>query len=127
MGSCLAVSMVVIVGMGPATPTRGAVPLDLHLGLGVANDPLAVLLGEGVDDGAPVGDLADGAGDEHLLLGYAHAAKLNGEALEVLGPTGGLGLGAGDLSHAPETVQDTPWQPDGTREILVDVDWVEVP
>ena len=87
---------------------------------------LLALLGDRVDQHAAVGGLAHGASDHDLLLGHAHAAKLDREALEMLGAAGRLGLRARDLGHRPEAVQDAPGQADGARELLVDVDRVEV-
>ncbi len=55
-----------IVG-GAMAPDR-APALELELGLGVADDLLAGLLGDRVDDRPAVPDLADGAGDDDLLL-----------------------------------------------------------
>ena len=42
------------------------------------------------------------------------------------GPPSGLGVGASHLGHGPEPVQDPPGEADLLRELLVDVNRVEV-
>ena len=117
--------MALIVGRGGGA--RSARPAQSsQLGLGVADDLLAVLLGDRVDDRAPVADLAHRAAHDDLLLGHAHAAELHRQPLQVRGPARRLGLRARDLRHRPQPVQDPPRQPDRARELLVDVDRVEV-
>src|SRR5271170_2338298 len=59
---------------------RPAGRLDDDLGLGVADDLLAVLFGDGIDDRHSVADLANRARDRDLLLGHAHAAELHRQA-----------------------------------------------
>ena len=71
--------------------------------------------------------LLDGAGDRHLLLGEAHAAELDREALQrARVAAGDRGVGARDLGHRPEAVQDAAGQADRLGELGVDVDRVEV-
>jgi hypothetical protein len=48
------------------------------------------------------------------------------ERLERGRVAGRLGLRAGDLRHRPQAVQDLARQPDRLRELVVDVDRVEV-
>jgi hypothetical protein len=43
-----------------------------------------------------------------------------------LSRSGGLGLGARDLGHRPQAVEDPARQADRARELVVDVDRVEV-
>src|SRR3954453_14422225 len=93
-----------------------------HLGLALADDPAAVLLGLGLDLRHAVGFIRDGRGDGDLLLGEAHAAELDLEALEL--PR--LADRAGDLGHRPEAMEDAAGEPDRLGELLVDVDRVEV-
>src|SRR3954449_1699367 len=100
MSSWRGLSTAPIVGGAP-----GGLP-DAEARLGVADDGLAVLLGDGVDDRDAVGHLLDGARDGDLALGQSDAAELDGQAPERVRAAAGLGLGAGDLRHGPEAVQD---------------------
>src|SRR5436190_356610 len=108
------------VGVAIARPILGAGGPDL--GLGVADDLLARLLGQRVDRRDSVGDLAHGRAHHQLLLGEAHAAELDAQARERLRPARGLGLGARHLGHHPQPVEDLARQTDGLRELLIDVD-----
>src|SRR5437870_7888030 len=85
----------------------------LDLCLGVADDLVAALLRDRVDHDPGTVGLAHGAADDDLLLWQPHAAKLDRQALEVLGPSRRLGLRAGDLRHGPQTVKDLAGQADG--------------
>src|SRR4051812_6641444 len=89
-----------------------------HLGLALANDPAAVLLGLGFDLRHTVGFAGDRRGDRELLLGEAHAAELDFESLELAR----LAHGARDLRHGPQAMEDAAWEADGLGEVLVDVD-----
>ena len=52
-------------------------PLDPDLRLAVTDDPLAVLLGLGLDDRDPVVHFPNSAGDDDLVGELAHPAKLD--------------------------------------------------
>ena len=106
-------------------PSRGG-GSELDLCLGVPDDLVAGLLSDGVHDRTAVLHLAHKAGHDDLLLRYAHPAELHGKALEVSWSACRLGLRPRDLGHAPQAVEDPPWQPDGFRELLVDANRVEV-
>src|SRR5512144_98661 len=99
-----------------------------QLCLGVPDHLIVALGGDRVDDHAPVAGLLDRAADHQLLLGEAHAAELDREALERARVAAGeLGVAAGDLGHHPEAMQDVAGQADPLGELRVDVDRVEVP
>src|SRR5947209_6059177 len=84
-----------------APPGRRSARLELRLG--VADDLVAVLLGDGVDERPPVANLLDGAGHDDLLLRKAHPPELNREALEPAGVVaGGRRVRARDLCHPVE-------------------------
>ena len=71
--------------------------------------------------------LGDGAGDDDLLLGHAHAAELDREPLQRPRVTArGLGVGTRHLGHRVEAVEDVARQADRLGELGVDVDRVEV-
>src|SRR5829696_3668971 len=97
----------------------GSIPSESknHLGLALADDPAAVLLGLGLDLPHAVGLVGDRRCDGDLLLGEAHAAELDLEALELAG----LADRAGDLRHGPEAMEDATGEPDRLGELLVDV------
>lgn len=97
-----------------------------QLGLGVADDPPAALLAAAFDDGQAAVDRTHLPRHDELLLGQAHAAELHAQALQGLRPAAGFRVSARDLGHRVEAVQDPPRQPDLLRELLVDVDRVEV-
>src|SRR5919107_2049259 len=94
--------------------------------LGVADDRLAVLLGDGVHDGDAVARLLHGARDRDLALGEGDTAELDLEPLERVRPAGGLGQRAGDLRHRPQAMEDLAGEADLLGEVVVDVDGVEV-
>src|SRR3954462_5680108 len=73
-----------------------------HLGLALAADPAAVLLGLGLGLRHAVGFAGDGRGDGDLLLGEAHAAERYLESLDLAR----LADRAGDLRHRPEAMED---------------------
>src|SRR5262249_37215883 len=104
-------------------PRRSA---DPNLGHGIPNDALTALLGFGADDRGIAVDLANGPLDRDLLAEAPHSAELNAELPQRLGAAGGLGVGAGDLGHRPEAMEDAPRQADLLGELLVYVDRVEV-
>jgi hypothetical protein len=74
-----------------------------------------------------VGDVLDRRGHDDLLLEHAHPAELDAQPAQRVRAAGGLGLGARDLGHRPQPVQDPSGQADLLGELLVDVDRVEVP
>src|SRR3954452_6911062 len=77
-----------------------------HLGLALADDPAAVLLGLGLDLRHAVGFAGDGRGDGDLLLGEAHAAELHLEAPE----RAGMAHRARDLRQGQELMGDAAAQ-----------------
>src|SRR4051794_21455475 len=108
---------------------RGRAPrpsLRAQLRLRVADDRLAVLLGDRVDPRDAVRHLGDGRAHHDLVLGQAHAAELDAQPPQRRRVAGRLGLGARDLRHRPQPVEDPPGQADLPGELLVDVDRVEV-
>ena len=71
--------------------------------------------------------LLHGARHGDLLLGHAHAAELDGEALQRARVAAGGGhVGARHLRHPVEAVEDVARQADLLGELVVDVDRVEV-
>jgi hypothetical protein len=58
--------------------------------------------------------------------GTAIAAELDRQPLEMLGPAQRLGLRAREQRHRVEAVEDPPGQPDRPRELVVEMDRVEV-
>src|SRR5680860_139631 len=101
--------------------------IQLKLGLGVADDLVAALLGHRVHHHGAVAGLLDGARHRDLLLGHAHAAELHGEALEGARIAAGRAhVGARHLGHAIEAVKDVARQAHLLGELVVDVDRVEV-
>src|SRR5438270_793407 len=88
-----------------SSPPPGRRSARLELRLGVADDLVAVLLGDGVDERPPVANLLDGAGHDDLLLRKAHPPELNREALEPAGVVAGSRrVRARDLCHPVEAV-----------------------
>ena len=73
-------------------------------------------------------DRLDGAGDDDLLLRQPHPAELDREPLQRPRIAAGerCGVGSGDEAHRVEAVEDVARQADRLRELVVDVDRVEV-
>src|SRR5215218_7719174 len=115
----------------PATASGVETPsgwsIQAQLGLGVADDPLAALLGLGRDHDARGALLLDRACDRDLLLGEAHPPKLDGQPLESARVAAGrVHVRPGDLGHRVEAVQDVARQADLLGELGVDVDRIEI-
>jgi hypothetical protein len=68
----------------------------------------------------------DDRADHDLVLGERDAAELDGEPLEMLGTAQRVGLGPCEQRHRVEPVQDPSGEPDGLRELIVEVDRVVV-
>src|SRR5215217_7543441 len=96
--------------------------LRAETGLPALDDLLSVLLGVARDRAV----LARLRRDGDLRLRQPHAAELDLEALQRQRVAGRLGLGARHLRHRPQAVQDPAGQPHGSRELVVQVDRVEV-
>ena len=106
---------------------KGPAQAHLELGLGVADDLVVALGRDRVGDEATVVGLTDRGGDDYLLLGKAQAAKLHGQPPERPRITAGRGgVGTRHLGHRIEAVQDPPWQPNRSGELVVKVDRVGV-
>ena len=81
-----------------------------------------------MDGRPPALDRGDAAGDRDLLLEHPQAAELDRLSRSSFdGAAERLGVGARHLGHRPQPVKDAPWQAHLARELLVDVDRVEVP
>src|SRR5436853_746796 len=122
MSSWRSLSMRAILGGAPNAP-----PLQLEFGLSVLDQRRLALGGDGIDDDAAALSRFDRASDNDLLLGDAHPTHLHREALQR--PRVAVGEGRVGFRHQPhrvEAVEDVPRQPDGFRELVVDVDRVEV-
>src|SRR5215211_4457948 len=100
---------------------------ERELRLGVADDPVAVLLGLEVDERAPVARLADRPTHHYLRLGEAHAAELDREPPQRRRVAArGQGARPGHQRHRVEPVEDVRRQADLPRELGVNMDRVEV-
>src|SRR5215204_5343786 len=118
-----------IVACAAASVRRARLSLrsERELGLGVADDPVAVLLGLEGDERAPVARLADRPAHDYLLLGEAHAAELDREPPQRRGvAVRGLGARPRHQRHRVEPVEDVRGQADLPRELGIDMDGVEV-
>src|SRR5512132_3051838 len=93
-----------------------------NLRFALADDLPPVLLRLGLDRRHAVLDGLDARGHGELLLGEAHAAELHRQAPELAR----LADGARDLRHGPEAMEDAAREADRLRELLVNVDRVEV-
>src|SRR4051812_21806955 len=128
-------------GPEPAPPTSNQARLDpagprpsgapelrkRDLRLGVPDDPVLALRRLHVHHRGAVGHRAHASAHHDLLLREAHTAELNRETSHSPRIATGDGLyGARHLRHAVKPVKDVRRQADRRRELLVDVDRVEV-
>ena len=115
---------------GPRSARRPACAASsgqLQLRLGVADDPVVSLGGDRIGDQAAVSGLLDGRRDDDLLLREPHAAELDREPLQGSGvAAGGFGVGARNLRHRVQAVEDHSGQPDRFRELGIRVDRIRV-
>src|SRR6185437_4752562 len=102
-------------GWRPICERHPGTSSDLQLGLSVADDLVARLFGNRIHDRAAI-----------TRLGHTHPAELDGQPLQCRRTSGGLCLSPRDLRHGPQSMHDAPGQADGSCELLVDVDGIEI-
>src|SRR5918992_1261921 len=112
---------------------RGVISTALNLGgflqlrLGVADDLVARLLGDDLDEDAPVAARLARPGHHHLLLREAHTTELHRKPPQRPWVAAGrVDACPRDLGHRVEPVQDVLREADLLGELRVDMDGIEV-
>src|SRR5437763_17073451 len=102
-----------------SAPRRTEPLLERQLGLRVADDLVAALVGLELDHRHLVADLAHAPGDRDLLLELPQAAELHRQPAQPVRAAGGLLGGPGHLGQRPQAVQDPSGQADLLGELRV--------